>query len=31
VAPLVRQAGIRGSYLAASKRAPGFNPRRYGA
>ena len=31
VAALVRRDGIKGDYLAASRRAPGFDPRRYGA
>jgi UPF0755 protein len=30
-APLARQAGLRGDYLAASRGFPGFDPRRYGA
>jgi UPF0755 protein len=30
-APLARQAGLRGSYLAASRAAAGFHLRRYGA
>jgi uncharacterized YceG family protein len=30
-APIVQKAGLRGSYLEASERARGFNPRRYGA
>jgi UPF0755 protein len=31
IAPIVRSAGLRGSYLAASKSSPQLNPRRYGA
>jgi uncharacterized YceG family protein len=31
IAPAVKQAGITGSYLAASKRHKGFDPREYGA
>jgi uncharacterized YceG family protein len=31
VAPLVKQAGVAGSYLRASKRSSRLNPRRYGA
>ncbi|HEU4701934.1 MAG TPA: endolytic transglycosylase MltG [Conexibacter sp.] len=30
-APIARQAGLRGSYAAASRSFPGFDPRRYGA
>jgi uncharacterized YceG family protein len=30
-APLVKDAGLRGSYLQASERSPGFSTRRYGA
>jgi uncharacterized YceG family protein len=30
-APLVRDAGLDGSYLAATERSSSFNPRRYGA
>jgi len=30
-APLVREAGLKGSYLEASERASGFNARKYGA
>jgi UPF0755 protein len=30
-APLIQQAGIRGSYLTASERRKGFNARKYGA
>jgi uncharacterized YceG family protein len=30
-APLIQQAGLRGSYLRASERSPGFSTRRYGA
>jgi UPF0755 protein len=31
IAPIARQAGLRGDYLAASRRSPVLNPRRYGA
>jgi UPF0755 protein len=31
IAPLARQAGLRGDYLRASRRSPELNPRRYGA
>lgn len=31
IAPTVKEAGISGSYLAASKRHKGFDPREYGA
>ncbi|MBX5468677.1 MAG: endolytic transglycosylase MltG [Thermoleophilaceae bacterium] len=31
IEPLVRQAGLRGDYLAASKASPALDPRRYGA
>ena len=31
VAPIVRQAGLRGSYVRASARSRALNPRRYGA
>jgi UPF0755 protein len=31
IAPMVKQAGVKGSYLAASKRHAGFSPTRYGA
>ncbi len=31
IAPIARQAGLRGDYLAASRRSPVLDPRRYGA
>ncbi|HEX8856493.1 MAG TPA: endolytic transglycosylase MltG [Thermoleophilaceae bacterium] len=31
IAPIVKSAGLRGSYLTVSKRSPELNPRRYGA